>query len=98
MTDTILHTPECEIEIPIVFTPNGDGINDLYILKNLDKFLTYKLRIYDRRGQFIYQQDENSEPWDGTYNGKALPSADYWYTIDIEEEDDVYAGHFTLIR
>ena len=98
MTDTILHTPECEIEIPIVFTPNGDGINDLYVIKNLDKFLTYKLRIYDRRGQFIYQQDENSEPWDGTYKGKALPSADYWYTIDIEEEDDVYSGHFTLIR
>ncbi|MBO4529389.1 MAG: T9SS type B sorting domain-containing protein [Paludibacteraceae bacterium] len=38
------------------------------------------------------------ESWDGTYNGRPLPSTDYWYTINIPEIDRVYSGHFTLIR
>lgn len=98
LTDTTITTPDCIIEIPIFFTPNGDGINDLYIVKNLDKFLVYKLRIYDRYGKFLYQQDETNGPWDGTYLGHPMPSTDYWYTLDIEEEDEEHAGHFTLLR
>ena len=38
------------------------------------------------------------ESWDGTYNGRPLPSTDYWYTINIPEIDRVFSGHFTLIR
>lgn len=98
VTDTIIHTPDCEIEIPHFFTPNGDGENDLFIVKNLEKFLIYTVSIYDRHGKLICQLDENSEPWDGTYNGKALPSDDYWYIINIEEQDQLYTGHFTLLR
>ncbi|MBR5696745.1 MAG: T9SS type B sorting domain-containing protein, partial [Paludibacteraceae bacterium] len=36
--------------------------------------------------------------WDGTYNGHAMPSTDYWYVIDVEEIDRQFMGHFTLIR
>lgn len=98
MTDTTISTPDCDIEIPQLFTPNGDGENDLFVITNLEKFIAFDVKIFDRHGKLIYQQDETSEPWDGTSNGHAMPSDDYWYIINIEEQDNIYQGHFTLIR
>ncbi|MBO4804636.1 MAG: T9SS type B sorting domain-containing protein, partial [Paludibacteraceae bacterium] len=46
----------------------------------------------------LAQYRANEEDWDGTYEGKMMPSTDYWYEIDIEEIDKQYIGHFTLIR
>ncbi|MBR2261789.1 MAG: T9SS type B sorting domain-containing protein, partial [Paludibacteraceae bacterium] len=55
--------------------------------------------IYDRYGKLIVQYlGDNSEGWDGTYEGQPLPSTDYWYMVDIEEIEKQYSGHFTLMR
>lgn len=97
-TDTTLKMPSCEIEVPTLFTPNGDGINDQFIVENLERFLLFKLRIFDRHGRPLYEQNETNEPWDGSYNGHPLPSDDYWYIINIEENDEEITGHFTLLR
>ncbi len=83
------------------FTPNGDEVNDVWIIKNIDLFPDAKVTIFDRFGKCIaifpcYDNQVNA--WDGTYNGNKMPSTDYWYIIDIESIDKVYSGHFTLVR
>ncbi|MBQ0030052.1 MAG: T9SS type B sorting domain-containing protein [Bacteroidales bacterium] len=83
------------------FTPNGDGVNDVWIIKNIELLPDAKVTIFDRYGKrvatFPYYDNETNA-WDGTYNGNDLPATDYWYTINIESLDKIYSGHFTLIR
>ncbi|HOI27937.1 MAG TPA: T9SS type B sorting domain-containing protein [Paludibacteraceae bacterium] len=82
-------------------SPNGDGFNDVWIIENVERYPNSVVTIFDRNGKQLmeYKSYENSNGWDGTDGrGNALPSTDYWYTINIPETDKVYVGHFTLIR
>ncbi|MCQ2232014.1 MAG: T9SS type B sorting domain-containing protein [Paludibacteraceae bacterium] len=89
-----------KIFIPEYFSPNGDGRNDGWVVKELvDVYPNALVTIYDRFGKVVAQfPGAQAEGWDGTYNGNPLPSTDYWYVIDIEEIDRQFKGHFTLIR
>ncbi len=87
-------------EIPEWFSPNGDGINDSWVIANLaDTYPNSTICIYDRSGKLLVKlKGSDTEGWDGTYEGKPMPSTDYWYVVDIEGIDKQYVGHFTLIR
>ncbi len=89
-----------EIVIPEFFTPNGDGIHDTWIVGKLaEVYPNAIVNIYDRFGKLVAQfLGDDNDGWDGTYNGEALPSTDYWYMIDIAEIERQFTGHFTLIR
>lgn len=89
-----------EIFIPSYFSPNGDGIHDHWIIGNLaETYPNAVVNIFDRYGKLMAQYlGAKSDGWDGTYQGKALPSTDYWYVIEIEEISKQFSGHFTLIR
>ena len=89
-----------EVIIPEFFTPNGDGIHDTWIVGKLaEVYPNAIVNIYDRFGKLVAQfLGDDNDGWDGTYNGVALPSTDYWYMIDIAEIEKQYHGHFTLIR
>ena len=89
-----------EIIIPEFFTPNGDGIHDTWIVGKLaEVYPNAIVNIYDRFGRLVAQfLGDDSDGWDGTYNGEVLPSTDYWYMIDIAEIERQFTGHFTLIR
>lgn len=83
------------------FTPNGDGENDVWCIKNIEHFPDAMIRIYDRFGKNVYEATEYCQ--DNAWNGKDksghdLPSTDYWYTIDVQSSDRVYYGHMTLLR
>ncbi len=88
------------IFIPSYFTPNGDGIHDRWIIGNLaETYPNSVVNIFDRYGKLLAQYlGAKSDGWDGTYQGKVLPSTDYWYIIEIEEISKQFTGHFTLIR
>jgi gliding motility-associated-like protein len=83
-----------------IFSPNEDGINDLWEIDGIEKFPDAKVEIYDRFGKLLssYEGYENDKGWDGTYNGEKLPSTDYWYVITVHAISKVYYGHFTLVR
>ena len=89
-----------EPEIPDWFSPNGDGINDGWVIGKLaEVYPDAKIWIYDRFGKLMIElKGSDTEGWNGTYNGTPMPSTDYWYVVDIEEIDKQYTGHFTLIR
>ncbi len=81
-----------------IMTPDGDGVNDLWEVENLDYYNYYTVSIYDRFGKLLIEIDNEFDGWDGTYNGHPMPSTDYWYVIQLREIDREYTGHFALIR
>jgi len=88
------------IEIPIIISPNDDGVGDRFVVKGLaEGYPEAKVSIFDRWGKLLasYKAGDGTD-WDGIYNGTQMPSTDYWYEIQIKEIKKTYTGHFTLIR
>lgn len=87
------------LDYPKFFTPNGDGYNDIWQIKNLDKrgFENAKITIFDRYGNLIKQINNQNDFWDGTLRGNNLPSQDYWFVLALPNGKTV-RGHFSLIR
>ncbi len=91
------------IGFPKFFTPNNDGINDTWRIPgaNNDFYPTSNIYIFDRFGKIITSLNPNEKGWDGTLNGKLLPSTDYWYSVELTDKQGdirVKKGHFSLIR
>jgi gliding motility-associated-like protein len=89
------------IDYPQFMTPNGDGYHDTWnIIGIAYGDPTAKIYIFDRYGKLLKQLSPLGEGWDGTYNGKLLPSSDYWFRIEYTENDikKEFKGHFTLKR
>jgi gliding motility-associated-like protein len=90
------------IDYPHYFTPNGDGINDTWLITGLDD--SAKIYIFDRYGKLVKQIAPNGLGWDGTYNGQPLPSTDYWFTVEYNELNSTtvitkeFKAHFSLKR
>ena len=88
------------IYVPNVFTPNGDGVNDVYFLMSTN-ITSFNLNIFNRWGQLIFNSNQPSKGWDGTYGGKEVPDGVYIYIIDAKGIDDVIykkTGHVTVMR
>lgn len=86
------------LEIPNFFSPNGDNENDYWAPGNREFFPNIEVIIYDRYGRVVAELDQVSK-WDGTYDGKELPTGDYWYVVNQNDDRDIrYVGHFTLYR
>ena len=86
------------VKVPNAFSPNGDGINDTWIIENLVDYPGAKVEVYNRYGQIIYNSAGYSIPWDGTVKGKPLPVATYYYIIKLENGFDPLTGSITIIR
>ena len=85
------------LNIPKFFTPNGDGINDTWKIEGVFSQPNSKIYIFDKFGKLLKQINAAEDGWDGYYNGRAMPSTDYWYQIQLED-GRVFKGHFSLIR
>ncbi len=89
-----------DIEFPNFFTPDGDGLNDTWIPNNIEGFPEVLIKIYDRYGRVVEEMTRDTQGWDGNYDGKPLPTGDYWYVVRLngELDDREFVGHFTLYR
>ncbi|PIB29946.1 transporter [Maribacter sp. 4U21] len=86
------------LEIPNFFTPDGDNLNDVWSLENREFFPNIEVKIYDRYGRVVAILNEITN-WDGTYEGKEVPTGDYWYVVNANDKSQQrYVGHFTLYR
>ncbi len=105
-TDTIiahLKPQDHVFYLPNAFTPNGDGINDVWIpVANVVDLETYRLRIFDRWGMLLFETEDPWEGWDGTIGGQLMPDGVYVYQADvvdaIKRERYEFMGHLTLFR
>lgn len=85
------------LDYPRFFTPNNDGNNDTWMIKNTHLLGRFEAFIFDRFGKLLKQINQNHIEWDGKYNGKTLSSDDYWFTLVYDENKRVN-GHFSLKR
>jgi gliding motility-associated-like protein len=86
------------IFVPNAFSPNGDGLNDIWNIPGLNGYLNSILTIYDRYGQVIYNIKGFTRPWDGTAKGKQMPSGVYYYILDLGDGSPRRNGSITLLR
>lgn len=93
--------PSRKIYIPTAFSPNYDGINDLWTIYPVSDLHRVEVSIYNRWGSKVYEQVSTEIHWDGTMNGEELPGGVYVYTLIAEFEDgerEVFHGELVLIR
>ena len=86
-----------ELVIPTGFTPNDDGVNDIWQIENLSRYNDIEISILSRSGKVIYES-KNHNNWDGTYNGDYVPAGPYYYLINIEKYKKVYRGTVYVLR
>ena len=83
---------DTQAEVSIVnniLTPNGDGKNDFFVIKSLEKYPSNKLTIFDRGGRMLYSAVNYKNNWDGYVKGSALAEDTYYYILDLGVEGTV---------
>lgn len=85
------------LNYPKFFTPNGDGSNETWQIKNSMAEPHMHVTIYDRYGKLITTFGSEAKGWDGTLNGLQLPSTDYWFVVTREDGREL-KGHFSMLR
>jgi gliding motility-associated-like protein len=86
--------------IPNAFTPNGDGINDLFNV-TMTNLKNYHIQIFSRWGQPMFEARDILKSWDGTYDGKKVSWGVYYYVVDAVSSNDELikrSGYLTLLR
>jgi gliding motility-associated-like protein len=86
------------VKVPNSFTPNGDGINDTWVIPNLKDYPTMRIQVMNRYGQNVFRTYGYGKAWDGTLNGKPLPAGTYFYIIELNNGLKPITGSVSIIR
>jgi gliding motility-associated-like protein len=86
------------VVIPNAFTPNGDGVNDLWNIAHLSEYPACTVDVFSRSGQLIFHSLGYGRPWSGTYNGSQLPIGAYYYIIDLKDGRHKLSGQVTIVK
>ena len=93
---SIVITPP--INVPNAFSPNGDGINDTWVIPYLQLFSSAIVEIYNRYGQPVFKSTGYYTPWNGKLNGKDLPIGTYYYIIKLNPQSKPLNGSITILK
>ncbi|MEI8204527.1 MAG: choice-of-anchor L domain-containing protein [Bacteroidota bacterium] len=85
---TVYVKPDYSIYIPNAFSPNGDGVNDMFYVY-FTNIHEYHLQIFDRWGEQMFNTFDLTEGWDGTFKGTPLPSGLYVYRISYSDSENI---------
>ncbi len=98
-TDSIKVFVRGKLMIPGAFSPNGDGINDVWNVPLLHTLLNARIEIFNRAGQMIFNSVGYQQPFDGKINGKPVPVGTYYYLIDPNDGiNGRRSGTLTILR
>ena len=99
VTVIVIQSPKDVLIVPNVFTPNGDGINDVWIVKGVMSFPKAHVMVFDRNGQIVYE-DYGKAYFNGIHNGIQIPSGTYYYIIKLNDPvlPYTYSGWLEVIR
>lgn len=97
--DSVSITVYQALHIPNAFSPNNDGINDVWHIAGLAAYPMARVQVFSRWGQVVFESRGYAKPWDGTSNNKPMPIGTYYYVIDLGEKgQEKLSGSITLIR
>lgn len=104
-SDTVVFILEdcLTVEIPDAFSPNGDGVNDIFFIPNLTSYPNHTLKIFNRWGAQVFEAAPYQNDWDGRSNhpatlGENLPVSTYYYILDLGNGEDAFRGFVYLKR
>ena len=89
---------EINVDVPNFFTPNGDGYNEGWMPKGIERFPESEIYIYNRFGKLLHKLSVDELPWNGDYLGAKLPKDTYWYTVKLMPIDKLMRGDVTLVH
>ena len=92
--------PVTTIYTPTAFSPNNDGVNDVFMVRGAEIY-NFKLDIYDRLGKLVFSSTDQNEVWNGDVNGKKGNAAVYIFSLnykDVEGKSHHIKGNVSLIR
>ena len=97
----VVNTRECyglPLEIPTAFTPNGDGANDQWEIRNIDTYDSQQVEIFDRHGKRVFRSEGYRQAWDGTFNGRMLPAGTYYFVIQLNGGAQFHRGSVSILK
>ena len=101
----MIQIKNCPVEVFNVVTPNGDGLNDTFIVSGLyNIYAKHKMYIFSRYGQKIWEGNNDSGGWDGTSNtglfnsGERLPTGTYFYVLELNEPHTKPKAGYVYLR
>ncbi len=87
------------LQVMNTITPNGDGLNDTWVINGLPESGDINIKLYSRSGQLVYESaGKYNKPFDGRFRGKELPAGVYYYRIDLRADCNPLGGSLTLLR
>jgi gliding motility-associated-like protein len=90
--------PESGLTIYDAFSPNDDGKNDVWNIRNIDYYPNCSVKIFNTWGVAVFTSNGYHIPWDGTYNGNDLPSGTYYYVIDPGDGSGALSGPVSIVK
>ena len=87
-TQVLVHINDCQLMIPNVFTPNGDGVNDVFFIKGLNHYSGSSLTILDRKGKVVYQSLDYKNNW----KAENLADGTYFYSLILNDKVNTEKG------
>ena len=87
-----------KIDATNILTPNGDGKNDKWIIRNIDSYPDNEVKIFDRAGRLVYTRKNYGNDWEGKTNGTVLAEGTYYYIVTINGGAKTAKGYITIIR
>jgi gliding motility-associated-like protein len=97
-TITVIVRDGDKMFIPNAITPNGDGVNDVWKIRELTELPDNEVIIFNRWGDEVFSAKPYLNDWGGTYNGKPLPAGTYYYVLKINALEQVLDGNITIIK
>mgnify|MGYP001178615664 CR=1 FL=1 len=99
----VKHNPNICLKIYKAFSPNDDAIHEFWEIENIHLYPEAVVSVYDRNGREVFRRRNYINSEDDAFGGKdvnnqPLPSATYYYVIDLENGDDVFKGTVTIVR
>lgn len=95
--DVKIEDPAC-LNIPSGFSPDGDGVNDLWNIRALSEFKNCKVEVFNQWGSLIFSSSGYTTAWDGKYNGQQVEAGTYYYVLDLGNGSQKRTGPVTVIR
>ncbi len=87
------------VEIPQIITPNNDGYNDEWRIRNIDLYPDAEVLVYTRWGKLVYKsRNISADPWDGRFNGRLMPVDSYHYILYLNDGSKPRSGVISIIR
>jgi len=87
-----------ELSATNLISPNGDGKNDTWVIRNIEKYPNNIVRVFDRLGRLVYSASNYNNAWDGIYQGALLPEDTYYYIIELPNGGGQKRGYISIVR